>query len=66
MDSIRVSEAPDPGSIPGEATEKVNLKGLAFLLSGIEKVQSSRLGSRKDGKEDQGAKEKKASLLFTS
>ncbi len=22
MDSIRVSEAPDPGSIPGEATKK--------------------------------------------
>ena len=24
MDSIRVSEAPDPGSIPGEATTKMN------------------------------------------
>ncbi len=23
MDSIRVSEAPDPGSIPGEATEDI-------------------------------------------
>ena len=30
MDSIRVSEAPDPGSIPGEATIKL-------------KVQSSKL-----------------------
>ena len=26
MDSIRVSEAPDPGSIPGEATIKAELK----------------------------------------
>ena len=25
MDSIRVSEAPDPGSIPGEATKKVHV-----------------------------------------
>ena len=24
MDSIRVSEAPDPGSIPGEATNLIN------------------------------------------
>ena len=29
MDSIRVSEAPDPGSIPGEATFKKELKRLA-------------------------------------
>ena len=26
MDSIRVSEAPDPGSIPGEATRISNLQ----------------------------------------
>ncbi len=26
MDSIRVSEAPDPGSIPGEATFGLNFK----------------------------------------
>ncbi|MDB5198936.1 MAG: hypothetical protein JWO92_899 [Chitinophagaceae bacterium] len=28
MDSIRVSEAPDPGSIPGEATNSNNKKEL--------------------------------------
>ena len=41
MDSIRASEAPDPGSIPGEATYKkhqtllANVEGLfyAFLIS---------------------------------
>ena len=28
MDSIRVSEAPDPGSIPGEATGKSELQNV--------------------------------------
>jgi hypothetical protein len=34
MDSIRVSEAPDPGSIPGEATKAVNIEMMfpAFIL----------------------------------
>jgi hypothetical protein len=36
---------------------------LAFLLPGIEDVQSSWLGSRKDEKEGQGAKEKKAAFF---
>jgi hypothetical protein len=26
MDSIRVSEAPDPGSIPGEATKLIQIQ----------------------------------------
>ena len=46
MDSIRVSEAPDPGSIPGEATLGVNqneLKNIfchgfyALLIFGLSK-----------------------------
>jgi hypothetical protein len=36
MDSIRVSEAPDPGSIPGEATiitdQSIEI-GLSFMLN---------------------------------
>ena len=38
MDSIRVSEAPDPGSIPGEATKADNLghsNECPFLLFSI-------------------------------
>ncbi len=31
MDSIRVSEAPDPGSIPGEATICRRLKTIKLL-----------------------------------
>jgi hypothetical protein len=42
MDSIRVSEAPDPGSIPGEAT----LVEFELLFkSGSNSVSSKRLAS---------------------
>jgi hypothetical protein len=43
MDSIRVSEAPDPGSIPGETTRE-NLKPLiantfrGFVIFGLNMV----------------------------
>ncbi len=33
MDSMRASEAPDPGSIPGEATKKPNLTMGFFCLN---------------------------------
>jgi hypothetical protein len=33
MDSIRVSEAPDPGSIPGEATHSDKILITKWLLS---------------------------------
>ncbi len=35
MDSIRVSEAPDPGSIPGEAT-KVQYYAELFLFTSFQ------------------------------
>ena len=35
MDSIRVSEAPDPGSIPGEATKQFSMF-YAYVLKSIE------------------------------
>ena len=40
MDSIRVSEAPDPGSIPGEATkdEAVEISSFSYSSNVIEKI----------------------------
>jgi hypothetical protein len=35
MDSIRVSEAPDPGSIPGEATLKFLRMFYAYVLQSV-------------------------------
>ena len=35
MDSIRVSEAPDPGSIPGEATITLMFMFFAYVLKSI-------------------------------
>ena len=36
MDSIRVSEAPDPGSIPGEATKNIYVYVLCISLKNLD------------------------------
>ena len=36
MDSIRVSEAPDPGSIPGEATKNIYVYVLCVSLKNLD------------------------------
>ena len=53
MDSIRVSEAPDPGSIPGEATMNIklwsfNLKLFLFYKYFIEVFKAPGPGSLPD------------------
>ncbi len=50
MDSIRVSEAPDPGSIPGEATTKytkagITNKNLILVLFPVFCIYPDRYGS---------------------
>ena len=60
MDSIRVSEAPDPGSIPGEATKQSFKKEFAKL-----QIQVPRLNIPFSTGRDSWRGQKKYLLLYS-